>query len=142
LVKAVKFKGKDSDEHFVLASTTFSPIGVGTILERLDAYIEDVAVYSEEISMNNPNGGDLQSLYSITKIRDRSIEMLTGTELLKASLDRFVCADEDVARKRKHYAVRARWLRRRHGKRDKGRRDGVKPDSEHGILQDASDQSV
>lgn len=100
MVKAIKFTIEDPDKHFIASSTTFSPIGVGTILERLDGYIEDVKETAEKLSMIIPNGGDLQSLYGISTIRDRSIEMLTGIELLKASLDRFVCAEEDIKKPR------------------------------------------
>lgn len=123
MVKVVKFKVEDRDKRFVLSSTTFSPIGTGTILERLDTYVEDTKQASEKMSMTSPNGGDLQSLYSISTIRDRSMEMLTGIELLKASLDRFVCPEEDVIKKKRQRIIHHGWLeRRRNGRKRRNKR--------------------
>jgi hypothetical protein len=96
----------DTDEHFIVASSTFSPIGVGAILERIDSYVTDVKISSEKIG--ELENGDASAIFHISSIRERSVEMLNGMELLKASLDRYICADEDVNRPKLHRETKLR----------------------------------
>lgn len=110
-------KRLNRDELFVMSSMTLSQIGVENMLQKLESYVSEVNRYSGNIEncASIENGGDLSALFSVSRIRDLSNEMLYGLDIMRSSLDRYVFADEDIPRR----------IRRHHGLRGRGRRRGV-----------------
>jgi hypothetical protein len=113
----MKPKRASRDETFVKSSMTLSKIGVDNMLQKLDTYITEVSKHSNAIEScaSVEDGGDIAALFSVSKIRDLSNEMLYGLDIMRSSLDRYVFADEDVMQKR-HPIVRGlRGRNRRRG---------------------------
>jgi hypothetical protein len=98
MVQAMWIRMDNPDERFAASCMSYSNVCTNTIIEKLSRYVNDTKERAEEISngADKISGKDLKARYHATMIRDNSLDALFGMELLKASLDRFILADEDI----------------------------------------------
>jgi hypothetical protein len=103
MVQAMWIRMNNPGDRFAASCMSYSNVCTNTIMDKLSRYVKDTKERAEEISngANKENGKDLKARYHATMIRDNSLDALFGMELLKASLDRFILADEDIPSKKK-----------------------------------------
>jgi hypothetical protein len=94
--KAIKVSTKDPRERFLMSSASFSTIGSSTFIKHLTKYVDKVDIHARNMAKgaSMKDGNDLSALYHASMIKDASAEAIYYVDLLRASLDRFVCPED------------------------------------------------
>lgn len=92
MVKVQRLSTDDADIQYAISSAAFSAIGTETVMSKFNDYLRFLREETDDIS----DSTELTTLYHISRIRDRSTDMLYNIDLLKCSLDRFLFAGEDT----------------------------------------------
>lgn len=94
--KAIKVSTKDPRERFLMSSASFSTIGTSTFIKHLTKYVDKVDMHATHMAKgaSMKDGNDLSALYHASMIKDASAEAIYYVDLLRASLDRFVCPED------------------------------------------------
>jgi hypothetical protein len=123
--KAIKISTKDPRERFLMSSASFSTIGTSTFIKHLTKYVDRVDTHATNMAKGASmrDGNDLSALYHASMIKDASVEAIYYVDLLRASLDRFVCPEDAEIPQEEHVCPAEQPKKEKKKRRKKDVRD-------------------